>query len=211
MNPESSPPPVRAQRADGRRTRAAILQTAARLASVEGIEGLTIGGLAAELHMSKSGLYAHFGSKVELQLATVAEAARIFDDVVVTPAVSAPSAHEKLLALCDRYLQHLRDRVFPGGCFFASAALEMGSRPGPVREAIADFQRRLTGLFAQLVVAAQREGRLLGEDPRALAFEINGQFLAASAGFVLTGDAGVLDLAERVLFRRLEHRVGNRV
>ena len=155
--------------------------------------------------MSKSGLYAHFGSKVELQLATVAEAARIFDDVVVTPAMSAPSAHEKLLALCDRYLQHLRDRVFPGGCFFASAALEMGSRPGPVREAIADFQRRLTGLFAELVIAAQGEGHLWGEDPRALAFEINGQFLAASAGFVLTGDAGVLDLAEQVLFRRLEH------
>ncbi|CAL8972826.1 hypothetical protein TESS_TESS_02588 [Tessaracoccus sp. O5.2] len=157
--------------------------------------------------MSKSGLYAHFGSKVELQLATVAEAARIFDDVVVTPAMSAPSAHEKLLALCDRYLQHLRDRVFPGGCFFASAALEMGSRPGPVRKAIADFQRRLTGLFAELVIAAQGEGHLRGEDPRALAFEINGQFLAASAGFVLTGDAGVLDLAEHVLFRRLGHGV----
>ena len=72
-----------------------------------------------------------------------------------------------------------------------------------MREAIADFQRRLTGLFAQLVVAAPREGRLLGEDPRALAFETNGQFLAASAGFVLTGDGGVLDLAERVLRRRL--------
>lgn len=204
MKPDSSPPPIRAQRSDGRRTRAAILQTAARLASVEGIDGLTIGGLAAELKMSKSGLYAHFGSKVELQLATVAEAATIFDDVVVTPAMAAGSAHEQLLELCERYIQHLRDRVFPGGCFFASAALEMGSRPGPVREAIADFQRRLTGLFAELVVAAQGEGRLLGEDPRALAFEINGQFLAASAGFVLTGDARVLDLAEQVLRRRLD-------
>lgn len=79
----------------------------------------------------------------------------------------------------------------------------MGSRPGPVREAIADFQRRFTGLFAELVVAAQGEGRLLGEDPRSLAFEINGQFLAASAGFVLTGDAGVLELAQQVLVRRL--------
>ena len=137
-------------------------------------------------------------------MATVAEAARIFDEVVVTPSMAEKSAHAQLLALCDHYVQHLRDRVFPGGCFFASAALEMGSRPGPVREAIADFQRRLTGLFAELVVAAQGEGRLLGEDPRALAFEINGQFLAASAGFVLTGDARVLDLAEQVLRRRLD-------
>ena len=191
-------------RADGARTRAAILRTAAALASVEGLEGLTIGRLAAALSMSKSGLYAHFGSKIELQLATIGEAARVFEAEVVAPARAAQPGLPQVLALCDAYITHLRARIFPGGCFFASAALEMGSRPGPVREAIADFQRRLTGLFAGLVVAAQGEGRLLGEDPRALAFEINGQFLAASAGFVLTGDARVLDLAEQVLRRRLD-------
>jgi AcrR family transcriptional regulator len=173
------------------------------MATVEGIEGLSIGGLASELGMSKSGLYAHFGSKVDLQMATVGEAARIFEETVVAPAMSAPTAHARLLALGELYVQHLRDRVFPGGCFFAGAALEMGSRPGPVRESIADFQRRLTGLFAELVVAAQQDGRLLGEDPRGLAFEINGQFLAASAGFTLTGDPKVLDLADTVLHRRL--------
>lgn len=173
------------------------------MATVEGIDGLSIGSLAAELAMSKSGLYAHFGSKVELQLATVEEAARIFDETVVAPALTATTAHARLLALCDLYIQHLRDRVFPGGCFFAGAALEMGSRPGPVRDAIADFQRRLTQLFAELVAAAQGEGHLLGEDPRGLAFEINGQFLAASAGFTLTGDLAVLDLAQSVLHRRL--------
>lgn len=194
---------VRATRSDGKRTRAAILRTAAEMATVEGIDGLSIGGLAAELGMSKSGLYAHFGSKVELQLATVEEAGRIFEETVVAPSLAAPTAHDRLLALGELYVQHLRDRVFPGGCFFAGAALEMGSRPGPVREAIAEFQRRLTMMFAELVVLAQREGHLAGEDPRGLAFEINGQFLAASAGFTLTGDAAVLDLADEVLRRRL--------
>lgn len=173
------------------------------MATVEGIEGLSIGGLAAELGMSKSGLYAHFGSKVELQLATVGAAARIFEDTVISPALAAPTPHARLVALVQLYVQHLRDRVFPGGCFFAGAALEMGSRPGPVRAAVADFQRRLTQLVAELIVAAQRDGLLLDEDPRALAFEITGQFLAASAGFTLTGDAGVLDLADEVLRRRL--------
>ena len=199
----SSAPAHRAVRADGQRTRAAILTTAARLATVEGIDGLSIGGLAAQLGMSKSGLYAHFGSKLELQLATVEEAARIFESTVVAPALAAPSPHARLLLLCELYIQHLRDRVFPGGCFFAGAALEMGSRPGPVREAVAGFHRQLTRLVAELVTAAQREGILVGEDPRALAFEINGQFLAASAGFTLTGDPGVLDLADAVLRRRL--------
>lgn len=173
------------------------------MATVEGIDGLSIGGLAAQLGLSKSGLYAHFGSKLELQLATVAEAARIFEETVVGPALAAPSPQARLLALCELYIQHLRDRVFPGGCFFAGAALEMGSRPGPVREAIAGFQRRLTELVVDLVTGAQSEGMLIGEDPRGLAFEINGQFLAASAGFTLTDEPGVLDLADTVLRRRL--------
>ena len=127
---------TRSIRADGARTKAAILQGAARLASVEGLEGLTIGGLAANLSMSKSGLYAHFGSKVELQLATIDEAARVFYAEVVSPALAAEPGRRQLLALCDAYLAYLRRRTFPGGCFFAAAALEMGSRPGPVRDRI---------------------------------------------------------------------------
>lgn len=202
-SPPTARPSTRAPRSDGIRTRAAILRAAARMATVEGLDGLSIGALATELGMSKSGLYAHFGSKVELQLATVDEAGRIFEETVVGPALAAPSPHARLLALCDLYVQHLRDRVFPGGCFFAGAALEMGSRPGPVRDAVAAFQRRLTGLVAGLVVASQEEGVLLDEDPRGLAFEITGQFLAASAGFTLTDDAGILELAETVLHRRL--------
>ncbi len=195
---------TRSIRADGARTKAAILQGAARLASVEGLEGLTIGGLAANLSMSKSGLYAHFGSKVELQLATIDEAARVFYAEVVSPALAAEPGRRQLLALCDAYLAYLRRRTFPGGCFFAAAALEMGSRPGPVRDRIAAFQRDLMGMTAGFVLAAQQHGDLLDDDPMALAFEINGQFLAANAGFNLTDDPGVLDLASMILHRRLD-------
>ena len=195
-------------RADGARTRAAILRTAAALASVEGLEGLTIGRLAAALSMSKSGLYAHFGSKIELQLATIGEAARVFEAEVVAPARAAQPGLPQVLALCDAYITHLRARIVPGGCFFATAALEMPSRPGPVRDRIAEFQRDFMAITSGFVRTAHENGDLLGEDPAALSFEINGQFLAANAGFNLTGDPGVLDLATAILHRRLDARQG---
>lgn len=195
--------PGRAARSDGARTRAAILGEAARLASVEGLEGLTIGGLASALRMSKSGLYAHFGSKLELQLATVEEADKVFTAEVIEPAVGAEPGLPQLVALCEAFLAHLRRRTFPGGCFFAAAALEMGSRPGPVRDRIAAFQRRLTSVIAGFVTTAAERGALVGEDPRAVAFEVNALFLAANASYNLTDDPGVLDLAEAILRRRL--------
>lgn len=194
---------TRAVMPHGARTRDAILAEAARLASVEGLEGLSIGRLAEALAMSKSGLYAHFGSKLALQLATIEVAWRVFQDEVVAPALAADAGRPQLVALCDAYLAHLRGRTFPGGCFFAAAALEVGSRPGPVRDRIAAFQRDLVGLMVGFVHAAQQRGDLAGEDPRALAFEINGSFLAANAGFNLSGDPALLDLAEAVMHRRL--------
>lgn len=200
----ASRPGQRRKRSDGERTRALILRRAAELASVAGLEGLSIGALASSLGLSKSGLYAHFGSKVELQLATIDEAERVFDDEVVSPALSAAPGRPQLLALCDAYLEHLRARTFPGGCFFASAALEMGTRPGPVRDRIAEFQRRLVGHISSFVLTAQENGEFPDEDAAALAFEINGQFLAANAGFNLTENPAVLDLAHAVLHRRLE-------
>ncbi|MBO0818137.1 MAG: TetR/AcrR family transcriptional regulator, partial [Actinobacteria bacterium] len=130
----------RRSRADGERTRGAILRAAASLATVDGLEGLSIGNLAAAIGMSKSGLYAHFGSKQELQLATVEEAGRIFQAEVVAPALAAPPGRGQLEAVCEAFFQHLQRRTFPGGCFMASAALEMGTRPGPVKERIAAFQ-----------------------------------------------------------------------
>ena len=201
--PERPGAPGRRPRSDGARTRRSILRRAAELASVEGLEGLSIGGLATALGMSKSGIYAHFGSKEALQLATIDEAAAIFRAVVIEPALHETTPHAQLQALCDHYLNHLRDRVFPGGCFFASAVLEMGTRPGRVRDQVRSFQLELFGLIATLVSRAQADGHLPGEDHRALAFEINGQFLAASAAFVLNDDAAVLDLAGSILRRRL--------
>src|ERR1043166_3434313 len=119
-------------RADGERTRGAILRTAASLATVDGLEGLSIGNLAAAIGMSKSGLYAHFGSKQELQLATVDEASRILQEEVVQAALAAPPGLERLVAVCDAFSDYVERRLPPSGCFYAAAALEMGTRPGPV-------------------------------------------------------------------------------
>ncbi len=138
----------RRPRADGERTRSAILRAAASLATVDGLEGLSIGHLAAAIGMSKSGLYAHFGSKQELQLATVQEAGRIFAGEVVQPALAAPAGLAQLAAVCEAFFEHLQRRTFPGGCFFAGAALEMGTRPGPVKESVAAFQAGFADLTA---------------------------------------------------------------
>src|SRR5918998_1017367 len=150
-----SPVQTRKPRADGQRSRRAILDAAARLATVEGLEGLSIGRLAEHIGMSKSGLYAHFGSKEELQLATVETAAAIFrDDVVVpTEAVDAPLA--RLEALCEAFLSHLERRVFPGGCFFVSAAAEFDTHPGPVKEEVAAFLRGWLETLEGLAARAQ--------------------------------------------------------
>jgi AcrR family transcriptional regulator len=194
----------RRTRADGERTRAAILRAAASLATVDGLEGLSIGHLAAAIGMSKSGLYAHFGSKQELQLATVEEAGRIFAGEVVQPALAAPQGLAQLAAVCEAFFDHLRRRTFPGGCFFAGAALEMGTRPGPVKERIVAFQSGFVALIRGFAVTAIEQKQLpVGEDPDRLAFELNGIILAADASFVLQDDPAVLDLARQVVHRRL--------
>jgi AcrR family transcriptional regulator len=195
---------ARQPRADGERTRAAILRAAASLATVDGLEGLSIGNLAAAIGMSKSGLYAHFGSKQELQLATVQEAGRIFAGEVVQPALAAPAGLAQLAAVCEAFFEHLQRRTFPGGCFFAGAALEMGTRPGPVKEAVAAFQSGFADLIKGFVVTAIEQGELpAGEDPQQLAFELNGIILATDTNFVLHDDPAVLDLARQVVRRRL--------
>jgi AcrR family transcriptional regulator len=180
------------------------LGAAASLATVDGLEGLSIGNLAAAIGMSKSGLYAHFGSKQELQLATVQEAGRIFAEEVVQPALAAPAGLAQLEAVCEAFFSHLQRRTFPGGCFFAGAALEMGTRPGPVKEAVADFQAGFVDLLRGFAATAIEQQELpAGEDPGQLAFELNGIILATDANFVLHDDPAVLDLARQVVRRRL--------
>jgi AcrR family transcriptional regulator len=194
----------RRPRADGERTRGAILRASASLATVDGLEGLSIGNLAAAIGMSKSGLYAHFGSKQELQLATVEEAGRIFASEVVQPALAAPAGLCQLEAVCEAFFEHLQRRTFPGGCFFAGAVLEMGTRPGPVKEAVAAFQAGFVGLLRGFAATAIEQDQLPSdEDPGRLAFELNGIILATDASFVLHDDPAVLDLARQVVRRRL--------
>ncbi len=202
MNQRSRAP--RHPRADGVRTRGAIVRAAASLATVDGLEGLSIGHLAAATGMSKSGLYAHFGSKQELQLATVAEAERIFDEEVVQPALAARPGLAQLAAVCEAYLDYLQRRVFPGGCFFAVTALEMGTRPGPVKERVAAIYSGYTALLRTFAAtAAERHELPAREDPDRLAFELHAILLAADARFVLHDDPAVLDLARQVVRQRL--------
>jgi AcrR family transcriptional regulator len=197
--------PARKPRQDGLRTRQAIVLKAVSLATVEGLEGLSIGELAKALGISKGGLYAHFGSKQELQLATIDEAERIFNLEVIDPSREVPGEGlPRLVAVCDLYFEHLRRRTFPGGCFFASAVLEMGTRPGPVRERVSAFQQRFIGLIFQYAHQAQELGQLpADEDIALLVFELNGIILAANTSFVMTDDPATLDLARRAVRRRL--------
>jgi AcrR family transcriptional regulator len=188
----------------GRRTRAAILDEAARLATVEGLEGLSIGRLAASTGMSKSGLYAHFGSKRDLQLATIESARETFVEEVLRPALAAPRGIARVLAACEAFLSHVERRVFPGGCFFAAAAAEVGTRPGPVRDAVAAQQRDWLMLLERLAIEAKERGELPpGVDPAQLAFELNALLVAANTSFILQGDEGVFDRARGAVRERL--------
>jgi AcrR family transcriptional regulator len=196
--------PTRKRRSDGERSRNAILREATRLATVEGIDGLSISRLADAVGMSKSGLFAHFGSKEDLQLATIDSASSVYNELVVEPALSAPSALERLRHLAENFLQHLEDDVFPGGCFFASVAAEMDTRPGPVRDRAVQFTQNWFGLLVQAVREAQEEGEIdAAEDPLQLAFELNAYLLLANAQHIATGELQPLELARRALDRRL--------
>jgi AcrR family transcriptional regulator len=191
-------------RADGERTRGAILRAAASLATIEGLEGLSIGHLADAIGMSKSGLYAHFGSKQELQLATVEEAERILQAEVIAPALAARPGLAQLAAACEAYFGYVQRRVFPGGCFFAATALEMGTRPGPVKDRVAAIQSDFTALLRSFAATAQEQHELPArEDPDRLAFELHAILLGADTKFVLNDDPAVLDLARQVVRQRL--------
>jgi AcrR family transcriptional regulator len=203
MDAVSTQHPQRKPRSDGERSRRTILDAAAKLATVEGLEGLSIGRLAEHIGMSKSGLYAHFGSKEELQLAAIETAGGIFEAEVIAPAEQAATHLEKLRVLCEQFLSHVERRVFPGGCFFASAAAEFDTHPGPVRERISDFQRGWTDLLAQVVRDAQADGELRSEDPDQLVFELNGYLLMANMAFLLYGSTQPIERAREAVASRL--------
>src|SRR5256885_1024104 len=193
----------RRHRSDGERSRQTILRAAANLATVDGLEGLSIGSLAAHIGMSKSGLYAHFGSKEELQLETVETAREIFNADVVDSTESAADALERLEALYDRFLDHVRRRVFPGGCFFASVSAEFDTRSGAVKDRITSIQQEWKAGVEQLIREAQAAGSLPGEDPSQLAFELDAYGLMGNTGFVLYDDPVYLEHARHAIKRRL--------
>ena len=191
-------------RPKGQRTKAAILTEAARLATVDGLDGLAIGGLATAIGMSKSGLYARFGSKEDLQLATIASAREIFIAEVFVPALDAPQGIGRLYAACDAFLSHIERRVFPGGCFFAAAAADVGTRAGAMRDAVAAQQRDWTELLERLARKAMELGELEpGVDPAQLAFELNAYMSLANAQFAVSQESAPIDRARRALERRI--------
>jgi len=194
----------------GERTRAAVLDEAARLATVDGLEGLSIGQLARSTGMSKSGLYAHFGSKLDLQLATIESARQTFVDEVLIPALRAPKGVERLLALCEAFLSHVERRIFPGGCFFAAAAVDVGTRPGPVHDAILAQRLDWLAILERLALEAAELGQLDSTmDLPQLAFELQALLEAANTSFILQGDPAIFDRALTAIHERL--RVGERL
>ena len=179
----------------GSDTRASILDRAVDLASVEGLEGLTIGRLAAELRMSKSGLFAHFGSKQELQLATVEAAAQRFRESVIVPSLEAPEGAPRIRAMGERYLGQLDS--YSGGCFWAATSAEYDDRPGPVRDAIA---AALDAWLAEL----ERQARVAGvERPERFAFELYALVMGVNSRYRLSGDERVFEYAREALGRLL--------
>jgi len=193
-------PEARKRRSDGERSRTAILNQAARLATVEGIGGLSLSRLADEVGMSKSGLFAHFGSKEELQLATIDAASTIFDDLVIEPEGEQAAGLPRLRAYVERFLEHVEEGVFPGGCFFVSAVGELGTHPGRVRDGAMEFSQRWLTLLAEQVAAAQAAGELdPAADPPQVAFELNAYMVLGNMQFVATSDPAALDRVRRAV------------
>ena len=185
-------------------TRREILQVAVDIASAEGLEGLSIGRLAAELKMSKTGIFAHFGSKEQLQLATVETAKKIFLEKVVQPALKRPRGLPRLKAMLEHWLGYVERIVFRGGCFFAAASAEFDSRPGAVRDEIAELTKAwMLGLREEIAFAQSTKEILTSLKPTQLAFELHAYVQEANWAFKLFNDKSAFLLARRAIADRL--------
>jgi AcrR family transcriptional regulator len=195
----------------GEQTRTLILNEAVALASRVGLEGLSIGTLAGRLSMSKSGLFAHFGSKEDLQVRTLRRAQELFLEQVVSPALKEAQGLPRLRALFSNWLAWLESNEdLPGGCLMLAASAEYDDRPGTVRDLLVAGQRELRGAIAKAIRLAIDEGHLEPQtDPWQLTFELFGIVLAAHHDLRLLGDARALERAGDALERLIEaHRTG---
>ncbi len=190
--------------ADVADSRASAVAAAVDLASVEGLEGITIGRLAGELAMSKSGLIGRFGDKEAMQRAVLAAALERFADVVWRPARRSEPGLPRLEAIVDAWIGHLRDGVFPGGCFVTTASVEYDARPGPLHDDVAAAVSRWLGVLEAEAQRAREAGDLPADrDPADVAFELHS--LASGGGVAgrLIADAGALDRTRAAMRRAI--------
>jgi AcrR family transcriptional regulator len=206
--PESQPSPtVRKPRDDGLKSRRAILDAAARLATCHGLQELSIGELAQHIGMSKSGLYAHFKSKEELELATIDAAAEVFENDVIRQVPESPRGTARVMALAEAFLQHLARRVYPGGCFFATVGAQLAARPSRARDRVAQLQAAWIAQFVAALRQACDDGEIQPKaDLDQLAFEITAMLFRANFAWIMTEDEHVLNQA-RVGIRGVLGRV----
>jgi AcrR family transcriptional regulator len=179
-------PPAAGEPSDGRlargaRSRRAVLERSVQMASRDGLEGLTIGALAADLDVHKSNVFALFGSKGELQLATLAAARAMLIELVVLPALQSPEGLPRLYAIGEAWCDYLAADVFAGGCFLCAASAEMDGRPGPVRDAVEAVMRDWLAVLRTNVEAAVAAKELSADlDAEAMAFRLNALGMAAN-------------------------------
>ncbi|HEX5596284.1 MAG TPA: TetR/AcrR family transcriptional regulator [Micromonosporaceae bacterium] len=189
----------------GLRSRRVILDRAMDIASVEGLENLSVRRLATDLAVSKSGVFAQFGSKEELQLATVRAAVEVFVGKVVKPALRAPAGIRRVWALSEAWLHYVREPVFPGGCFFSGAAAEFDARPGRVRDAIAAARRDWQKLYASSIAEAVALGEIVSEvEPALLAFELDAISRAGAEDALLYDDDTIYERTREIIRGRLQ-------
>ena len=190
--------------ADVADSRASVVDAAVDLASVEGLEGITIGRLADELAMSKSGLIGRFGNKEAMQRAVLAAAVERFTEAVWRPASRSEPGLPRLVAIVDAWVDHLRGSVFPGGCFVTTASVEYDARPGPLHDDVAAAVSRWLGVLEAEAACARDAGDLpAGREPADVAFELHSLASGGSVAGRLTGDTAALDRTRAAMRRAI--------
>jgi AcrR family transcriptional regulator len=187
----------------GELTRQSILKGATALASQLGLEGVTIGRLASSLELSKSGLFAHFSSKDNLQVEVLRFAAERFIERVIRPALTTPRGEPRVRALFERWLDWSRAASLPGGCLFVAASTELDDRPGPARDELVRLQRDWLATIARCFQAGIDEKQFRADaDPVQFAQDLYGVMLSSHHASRLLGDASAADRA-RAAFEAL--------